>query len=470
MRGVYRLSLNPEAIIYAAGAKAADNLFMRLLRSDMPHPLRHRLWIGGSLLGLFVAVFVISQVIGRLQDPSTRLELGGDFVPAYAAGTLVRQGRSVDIYHIDAMQKVEHETVAAADLEPLPFYGPYLNPPFFAAFYAPLSALPYREAAFAWLLFSLACVAISIALLCRMLPADWRVRGLVPLFILISMPFWQAICHLQNSCLSLLILTAVVAIWRRAKSNRAAIIAGVLASLLAYKPQLAAFVMVGLVATLGWPALVGCAVGLSVLAIATLCFMPGTISGYLHALPPLLQMIQERPQYNWGRQVTPQGFWRLLLQGHSGGGARPITTLLITISVAVALIAFTWVLWRSRANVTRRDQIIIITICGSPVLMPYFMDYDLLLMAIPAAIIAVSWVQEGLPRGIGRYAPAAWSLLFISLYVNPGMSGQTRLNLAAVLTAITAIISSQSVWIPSTRSSQPSTPPESAYTSLASAA
>jgi hypothetical protein len=439
---------------------------MRLLRADGPHPLRRRLWIGGSLLGLLVAVFVVSQVIGRLSDPSHRLELGGDFIPAYAAGTLMRQGHYADIYHTDAMERVERETVASADLAPLPFYGPYLNPPFFAALYAPLSALPFRQAASIWLAFSLFCILASLSLLCRMLPQGGETRALVPLLLVISMPFWQALCHLQNSCLSLLILTGVVTIWRQAKSHQSAIAAGLLASMLAYKPQLAALVMVSLSATLGWPAIVGCGIGLGALGIATFCFMPGTISEYLHALPPLLRMIQERPQYNWGRQVTPQGFWRLLLQGHSGGLARPITTLLIAICALSALASFGWILWRCRSDIARRDQLIVLTICASPVLMPYFMDYDLLLLVIPAVLIAANWIRNGAPIGFAKYTPAVWSVLFVSLYVNPGLSGQTRLNLAALLTTATAIIS----FGKTAQRVISSSPLESAYTPLASAA
>ena len=454
-------------MICAATAEAADNQFMRLLRADGPHPLRRRLWIGGSWVGLLVAVVVISQAIGRLSDPSNRLELGGDFVPAYAAGTLVREGRFAEIYHTDAMERVERATVAAADLEPLPFYGPYLNPPFFAALHAPLSALPFRHSAAIWLVFSLVCVAGSIAILSRILSNDWRTWALLPLLLVISMPFWQALCHLQNSCLSLLIVAGVVAIWRNASSRRAAIVAGLLASLLAYKPQLAALIMVSLSATLGWPAALGCAIGLGILGVATLCFMPGTISEYLHALPPLLRMIQERPQYNWGRQVTPQGFWRLLLQGHAGGPARPITTLLVSICVLSALVSFGWLLWRYRTDRTHRDQLIVMTICASPVLMPYFMDYDLLLLAIPAVLIANLWIRVGSPAGLARFAPVVWSLLFVTLYINPGLSGQTRLNFAALLTTATAIMSSASgLWKIARRSESN----ETAYTPLASAA
>ena len=119
------------------------------------HLLRYQLWFGGAWVGLFVLTIVIAQTIARSTDGSHQLSLGGDFLPAYAAGTLVREGRSRDVYRPAAVEQIERRIVGEADLAPLPFYGPYLNPPFFAAFYAPLSAMPYRAAAIAWLMFNL---------------------------------------------------------------------------------------------------------------------------------------------------------------------------------------------------------------------------------------------------------------------------------------------------------------------------
>src|SRR6266567_97616 len=132
-------------------ARRADNLTMRLFANSHPRPLRRQLWLGGTWLGLVVATFVIMQALSYGMTGSHRLSLGGDFVPAYAAGTLVREGRAVDVYNEAELGGVEQRIVREADLEPLPLYGAYLNPPFFAAAYAPRSALPFRSAAAIWL-------------------------------------------------------------------------------------------------------------------------------------------------------------------------------------------------------------------------------------------------------------------------------------------------------------------------------
>src|SRR5689334_7280420 len=162
---------------------------MHLARSEQSPPMRRRLWLGASGLGLVLAVLVAHETMVRLSDGSTRLTLGEDFVPVYAAGTLVRQGRAVQLYAIEPIAQIEHRLVSEADLEPLPVYGPFFNPPFFAAFYAPLSALPYRQAAVVWLGLNLFFLSASIVLLCRMLPSGcgWRCWGLVPLLVVLPL-------------------------------------------------------------------------------------------------------------------------------------------------------------------------------------------------------------------------------------------------------------------------------------------
>src|SRR5690348_12031668 len=84
----------------------ADRETMRLFRRSPDHPVRRWLWQVGSWVGLVVVTFVTTQAISRAIDPSPLLSLGGDFVPAYSAGKLVREGKPTDIYNLEAMAKV----------------------------------------------------------------------------------------------------------------------------------------------------------------------------------------------------------------------------------------------------------------------------------------------------------------------------------------------------------------------------
>ena len=430
---------------------------MQSLRPDPHHPIRKRLWQAGLAVGLFLTVIVIQQTVVRLRDGSEQLKLGGDYLPVYAAATLVREGRGAELYSIEPLAQIERQIVGKANLEPLPIYGPFLNPPFFAAAFEPLSRLEYRQSALAWLALNLLLLAGSIALLCRLPPpgGGWKDWGLVPLLIVLPIPFWQAMCHQQNTFLSLFLLCAIVTLWRRAaqpgvtdqprQRKMSDVIAGVLAGLLFYKPQLALILSIALVLTVGRRALLGLLLAGGTILIATLWLMPGALEQYLARLPSGVNLIQLRPDYKWSRQMTPLGFWRLLIQGHGGGlthlSAQFLTLGTMTIAAA-ALAAVFWRVIRQPQRPASFDRTIAATIVITPLLMPYFMDYDLLLLAVPAVLFAAEYAQSGqrLLR-VDRLLLWAWIALFFSLYANPGVGGETRLNIAMPLIGTVAALS-----------------------------
>ncbi|MDB5356835.1 MAG: hypothetical protein JWN24_3288 [Phycisphaerales bacterium] len=119
-------------------------------------------------VGIFLLFFIAWNVAISLRNPSHKLAMGHDLLPSYAAGTLVRKGTPRLMYERSAVQAVETRTIQTADLEMDPRYGPWLNPPFFAWIFAPLSALPYRSAALIFLCANLLMLGASLAMLARM--------------------------------------------------------------------------------------------------------------------------------------------------------------------------------------------------------------------------------------------------------------------------------------------------------------
>ena len=433
---------------------------VQILRPDPDHPLRKRLWQAGLAVALVILVLAVHETIVRATDGSSRLALGQDFLPVYAAGTLVGAGRANQLYAIDDVARIERQVVSEANLEPLPVYGPFLNPPFFAAAYVPLAALPYRAAAAAWLSINVLMLAGAVVLLCRMLPAGagWRAWGLVPLLIVLPMPFWQAMCHQQNTFLSLLLLSAVVTLWRAAKqSNRKAFLAGVLTGLLFYKPQLGLIVAAALVVTLGWRALAGLCLTGAVLLAFTIWALPGALASYVRDLPPMLDWIQTRLAYNWGRQVTPLSFWRILLQGHGPGATAVLPWAMSLVTMLIAGAALVCAMFRFiRGKHANPDNLMATAISSMPLLMPYYMDYDLLLLSVPAVLLAAEWTNSpGKPASADRVLLGAWIVSFFALYPSAGLASHTRLNLAVPLIACVAGLSlarclrrASAVWVP----------------------
>lgn len=434
-----------------------------------PAPLRKRLWQLGVLLALVTITFVFVNAFQSREKAVTRDMLGHDFLAFYTAGSFVREERSAELYNLQAVATRQQEIAQSTGLDinidyAKQKFGPWWNPPFYALVFVPLSMLPFNLAVAVWTLINMAALGGAIVMLVGFLapkwldhdslgrPVDWQTTGLVPLLVLLSMPFVQAMSHGQNTLISLFLLTAVVKFWR----SKRAILAGACCALLAYKPQLAAVVACVLVVSIGFRAMVGLTLVGSLMLLANQILLPDTLVQWLHKLPENVRYMQVEHTYMWERHVTLKAFWRLLLQGRGAGEMTWMTTLMYAITfvtLATLLIRCAWSQVRSRGamddawgTVTRkvwRDRLIAATICAAPLLMPFYFDYDLLLLTIPAVLLAA----ELLARPVDHAVPSAdkwmlrlWVVLYAWLLINPGMSNLTRVNGGVILLGAIALL------------------------------
>ena len=98
----------------------------------------------------------------------------------------------------------------------------------------------------------------------------------------------------------------------------------------------------------------------------------------------------ERP-YLWDRHVTLKSFWRLLLQGTRWADVGARDGALCRQRAAgrrLRLRVRSGSCAARRGDEMSRDRIISITILSMPLLMPFYFDYDLLLLAVPAVLAA----------------------------------------------------------------------------------
>ncbi len=222
---------------------------------------RKRLWFGAACIAVFLATLAITSLAqGPVGVPPPRMAaatatsqsgtVGLDFIAFYTAGTFVSEGRSNELYDLSAVQAFQRSLARANGVDLGDAMGPWWNPPFYAWVFVPLSHLPFGAATQTWMGFNLACAAAAVWLLCRMLPngTGWRSWALVPILLVLSVPFIHTMTHAQNTCASLLLVTLTVTAWRSGRG----FLAGLVAGLLFYKPQLAAVLALALVASLGW--------------------------------------------------------------------------------------------------------------------------------------------------------------------------------------------------------------------------
>jgi len=472
----FRLLISP-----ARSSDTTDTVRFPLHDTFKHASIRKRLWLGAAGVAVFIGTLAVALAI-KPPDPNDRGKVGLDFIAFYTAGRFVREGRSNDLYDIHKVQIFQHELARQNGVDLGSAVGPWWNPPFYAWTFVPLARLGYREAIEVWMLFNVACAAIAAAALCLLVAKfrDWRSSLLVPVLMALSVPFIHALSHGQNTCTSLLLVTIAVVFWRKGW----AIAAGMVMGLMFYKPQLAAVLSVVLVLSLGARALAGLSIAGLVLLFASLA-LPGSIHNFLHQMPWNLHFVQCEVPYLWDRHVTFKAFWRLLIQGSAAGEPDFSVTLLAGICQASVAAGLLWAAWRvmagsaladasrfaPRVSTTRpprrtlrglcpafghssfgsdsgirvfgirafaRDRLIAAAIAATPLLMPFYFDYDQLLLAIPAVLFAaeISRRDPDVPLAwADRWLLRIWPVQYAWLLLNSDIADVTRINFGVPLLA-----------------------------------
>jgi hypothetical protein len=371
---------------------------------------------------------------------------GLDFIAFYRAGSLVHTGHADRLYDLKDTQTFDQSLAKSQNLDLGNGYGAFLNPPFFAWLFVPFAVMNYSTGLGAWLALNICCFAGAAILLSRVIPLrydpdpnlepfrDWRDWALVPALMAVSFPCLQNIFHAQNTFISVLLMTCAVIAWRDGR----AFLGGIAIGLLCYKPQLASAILAAMVLTLGWRTLAGAAISIGSLLAINLLTLPGTFPTFLHQVAPNVQYYLSTHPHVWISHATFNGFWHVLFGQYFPAGLPVARYVAIGCSapIAVALLAC---IWRNRKS-TSRDRIISAVITSAPLVMPYYLDYDLLLLAIPAILLA----SEVLSRDPAQPMPKRdawlirlWAALYLLLLVNPGLTGILHVNIGTIL--LTAI-------------------------------
>jgi hypothetical protein len=202
-------------------------------------------------------------------------------------------------------------------------------------------------------------------------------------------------------------------------------------------------VVLGAMLTLamGWRAMLGLAItGASLLAV-TVVTLPGALGDFLSRMPQNVRFVQEQSVYLWERHATLKAFWRLLLQGSEIGAPSAMTNLLTAIcTAAIAVLLFRLtpaakLLNRfdttDRKTPQHRDRLIAATFLATPLLMPFYFDYDLLMLAVPAVLLAVMKLRAGTITGsrvLDRVALLAAPAAYAVMLINADFAEKTRVN------------------------------------------
>jgi hypothetical protein len=228
-------------------------------------------------ISLLAALAVLAAWEGYVLNnrPETR-GCGGDFPQFYFAGTIIRRGEAGRLYD---QPYFRHFQESMRD-DPLRS----LYPPTMGLLMAPLARLSYDKALPAWWALQAICILASGVIFYRTTPLT-RPRRIEMLMALATLlPLWIAVGIGHLAPMLLLALAGGLILHKQGKRGWA----GLVLSILALKPQLAAGLVLWMLLRRDLRTLLGLAAGfaLQVLAVALL-LGPSLWLDYLHAMPTI---------------------------------------------------------------------------------------------------------------------------------------------------------------------------------------
>lgn len=318
--------------------------------------------------------------------------LGGDYPAFHAAGSLVLQGRSAELYDWSVQE------AAQAGLHP-DRPGSFLSfayPPFVALLYAPLALLPFKWGYLLHTLLMAGLLAVSARIVTPMLPRIGRYPFVLFVGMLIFYPMLRAVLGGQNAALTLFLMSLV---WR-ALHDRHELLAGVAAGLLLYKPQYG-LPLIGLVSLTRRPRVV-----MGWLAAAGGLYLLGALVGGLNWLPwwwGQVGRFQATDQaVNAANSVGVLGFLEAVMG--TGSPSALVVGVLLAGLLAMGLLLL-W--WRPGVSLNAR-----MAITGTAVVLmaPHAMFYDAGLALLGMAYVAEVW----------RRGAVTWlGVMFLASFLTP---------------------------------------------------
>jgi hypothetical protein len=148
--------------------------------------------------------------------------------------------------------------------------------------------------------------------------------------------------------------------------------------------------------------------------------------------------------------------WRLLVQGRVPGEASALVTVLTSVTCGAIAAGLMWAALRARhasaaddvftgeTKFIRRDRLIAATVVATPLVMPFYFDYDLLLLAVPAVLFAGEVIMRAPGAARERFDDATvfvWVALFGWTMINANIASTSGLNVVvAILTILASLL------------------------------
>jgi alpha-1,2-mannosyltransferase len=368
---------------------AAGHTGMGLLKR-LGSVLRDGAWINAARVTAYsIILLVVFTIVGAawvwqsngLIDPQGT-PFGSDFISFWAASSLTLDGQPAAAYRLVQHHAAEQAAVGHAAI---PYFA-FFYPPIFLLICWPLALLPYAWALLAWLL------ATGSAYFC-VLRRIVRMRG-AALPILAFPAVLLNVTHGQNGFLTTALFGgALMALDRRP------IAAGILFGGLVYKPHLGLLIPLALIAGGRWKTLAAACLTVTGLALASLLVFGVETWMTFWAGTGLARDVLDRNLVGFEKMQSVFAATRLLGASNAlAYSAQAVVTLGVAILVGRV--------WHRRPTVAAAAIVLVV---GALLATPFLLDYDLILLALPIALIA----NEGLSHGFLPYEKTVLVLAFV---------------------------------------------------------
>lgn len=376
--------------------------------------LRDFSWLTPQRVGFYSGVLLLAYLvaaIGQLLHShnlifESGLCVGGDFVDSYAASISALKGAPASVYDVHRQHIQMAAVMGGRDFGVLVFS----YPPTYLLMVLPLSLLPFVVS---WVAFETATLAGYLVVLRRIAP--------IPLGLWLAITFPAVIINFmcgQNGFLTTALIGGGLLLL-----DRRPLLAGFLFGLMAYKPHLAILIPLALIVAHKWRALIASAISATLFAAASLAaFGPSTWHAFFGNFAITQKIVLDQGGIQFPTLQSVFGAVRMW------GGSVDVAYMFQLVVAAYAATAVVWV-WRSERHFALKAATLT---AGCLMVSPYLLQYDLVLLALPIAWLAMM----GFGQGFLPYEKAVLAVSWILPRISLPIAMTTKIPLAPIVIVV----------------------------------
>lgn len=333
-------------------------------------------WINRERLKVYPRIFVVVYLaiaIGWISMGDGALDrrgepIGSDFVSFYASSALALDGEPAKAYDFASHSAAEKVAVGGRAIA----YYSWHYPPVFLLMVLPLALLPYQGSLLIWLLATYLAYLFAIRQIAPNRDVLWLAAVFPAVFINLG--------HGQNGFLAAALMGGALLLL-----DRRPISAGILIGLLAFKPHLGILIPLALLVGGRWRALLSATATTFLVAGASyVAFGYDTWVGFVENIP-VAGDIMAQGMVSWHKLQSVFAATRLL------GGGVALAYALQGLVAIIAGIAVVWT-WTKPIGMPLKGAALV---TGTLLATPFLLDYDLMLLALPLALIGYEGYVKG---------------------------------------------------------------------------